>query len=378
MGSLLVLWLSGLALVQGDEQARVKFSARHALYNLSTTRGAMSAAQVGTTQVAFAGGNVPGQPKGSPLSTLVDIFDVHTKVWSVAHLPHGRGGDSTTGGWLDQVGLAFFGSGGGDSGSVDVFNPKNNSWAPSLPTSLVHEFTACAGTGQTVVCAGGQGHGDEKHDQKIAFATDVFVLFGNGSVTHDSTHQLSVARKKVSAAAQNDIIGFAMGYSDNEETKGYSNAFDLYNTTSGQWSSGVLPSGEARQYGTAVGCGGMLIFAGGQIGGGRSRAVDILDTKTGRWSNATLSEARSNLAAACASNRFALIAGGQIPPRSTVDVLDTSTGVWGTLDPLNFGRGWLVGAGVGNCAVFAGGGQGNESSVDEYCFDSLSSSDVFV
>jgi hypothetical protein len=44
-------------------------------------------------------------------------------------------------------------------------------------------------------------------------------------------------------------------------------------------------------------------------------------------------------------------------------------GVWGTLAPLNFGRGWLVGAGAMNCVVFgSGSGRGNASSVDEYCF----------
>merc|ERR1712217_232266 len=142
------------------------------------------------------------------------------------------------------------------------------------------------------------------------------------------------------------------------------------NTTSGTWTSGRLPSQVGRQYGTAVGCGGKLIFAGGQIAGGRSDAVDIFDVMHGAWTNSTLSVARSNLAAACAGNRFAVFAGGQIPRRATVDVYDTLTDSWGVLDDLNFGRGWLVGAGVDQCAVFASGGaQGNQSTVDAYCFD---------
>ena len=59
----------------------------------------------------------------------------------------------------------------------------------------------------------------------------------------------------------------------------------------------------------------------------------------------------------------------RMQPETTVDVFDTKMGVWGTLEPLNFGRGWLVGAGAGRCVVFASGaGRGNESSVDEYCF----------
>ena len=127
--------------------------------------------------------------------------------------------------------------------------------------------------------------------------------------------------------------------------------------------------------GTAVGCGGYLIFAGGQVGGGRSAAVDLYEVATGRWSNATLTVARSNLAAACAAGRFAVFAGGQIPGRATVDVLDTASGEWGTLADLNFGRGWLVGAGTATCAVFGSGPGGeNSSSVDAYCLTAATSS----
>jgi hypothetical protein len=178
------------------------------------------------------------------------------------------------------------------------------------------------------------------------------------------TPKLSVGRKKLSAASQGDIVIFAMGYSDEPATKGYSFAFDMYNLSSGKWSAGTLPSKQGRQYGTAVGCGGKIMFAGGQIGGGRSAVVDIFDVSGGRgWmAPANLSQARSNLAAACAADRYALFAGGQIPPRDDVDVYDTVSGQWSVLEALNFGRGWLVGAASHECAVFAGG------NADVYCF----------
>merc|ERR1712203_1036444 len=135
---------------------------------------------------------------------------------------------------------AFFGAGGGDSGSIDVLFLQNLSWAPSLRNTLVHEFTACAGIGRTIACAGGQGH--NKSDLEIPFATDLYVLQDDGSVLHDSNYRLSVGRKKLSAAAAGNMIGFAMGYSDVDETRGYSDAFDLFNTSSGEWFSGRLPS----------------------------------------------------------------------------------------------------------------------------------------
>ena len=353
----------------GAWASRPRMHAVHTLHNLSVPRGAMSAAQLGPSAVAFAGGAPSGSPKGSPPSDIVEILDVPTARWARAQLPHARAGSSTAGGWLSAVGCAFFGSGGGDSGTVDLLRSRDQVWLPSLKTALVHEFTACAGIGHTIVCAGGQGH--NKSDPAIPLATDVWNLDNSGHLlSHDSSHKLSVPRKKLSAAAAGDIIGFGMGYNDQlPKGRGYSAAFDFYNISNASWTSGTLPSGIGRQYGTAVGCGGYLLFGGGQIGG-RSAAVDIFDAVRGRFlPPSNLSVARSNLAAACAADRFAVFAGGQIPGRATVDVFDTKLGDWGTLDPLNFGRGWLVGAGVKNCVVFASGsGEGNVSTVDQYCF----------
>lgn len=355
--------------------SRPVLPAMHHVYNLSVPRGAMCAAAVGADCVAFAGGSPAGSVKGSPPSDDIEIFNVTSSQWlqlgSRFKLPHLRGGDSTTGGWLEDIGVAFFGAGGGDSGTVDLLRASDMEWLPSLNTTLVHEFTACAGTGRTIACGGGQGH--NKSDTRVPGGTDVWTLTPDGTLAaHDSSHTLAVPRKKLSAAAVGDAIIFGMGYDDAlPKGTGYSAAWEMLNTSTGEWSSGILPSGIARQYGTAVGCGGMIIFAGGQLGG-RSDAVDIFDVATHKWTNTTLTVARSNLAAACAANRYVVIAGGQIPGRTTVDVLDTKLGKWGTLAPLNFGRGWLVGAGVGECVVFgSGSGVGDESgaaSVDEYCF----------
>ena len=182
--------------------------------------------------------------------------------------------------------------------------------------------------------------------------------------------------------------------------------YDLYDTNTKTWSSGILPSKIGRQYGTAVGCGGFLIFAGGQVGGRRwvspgpngatwpSILEDFpyqrpdFDPRSAGWANPAyfvLAQRRCRhfrrgrgpvapsgqpdrpalqprgglrvaglqlltashplpTAVACdlyyrvgapyrltgsyhplagASDRFAVIAGGQIPGRATVDVLDT-------------------------------------------------------
>jgi len=350
----------------------------HASHNVSVSLGARVAAAVGTDGVAFFGGSFPNKK----LSTQVDLYNLTTKAWSILpKLPHGHAGSSTLGGYLSKVGISF--AYGGDN-TIDLLQTSSKTWLPNLQTKLTHEFSACAGNADTIVCAGGQG--SNKKDKDVPSATDVFVLGADGKATlHDTSYKLSVGRKKLSAAAAGDLIGFAMGYSDNRAhddfedaaddessrrrrrktpsgPKGYSAAFDVYNISSKTWSHGTLPSKVGRQYGTAVGCGGKLIWAGGQLGG-RSDTVDILDSKTGAWSTSNLTVARSNLGAACAGDRFALFGGGQIPARGTVDAFDTVTGTWSVLEDLTVPRGWVSGAGAGSCALFGGG-----ETVDIYCF----------
>jgi len=129
----------------------------------------------------------------------------------------------------------------------------------------------------------------------------------------------------------------------------------MLNATSGAWTSGVLPSKVGRQYGTAVGCGLLLIVGGGQVAGGRYGGFDAFNVRTKAWSSGKLNTSRSNLAAACLGGRYALFAGGQIPGRTTVDIVDTVTGAVDlAADPLHYGRGWLSSAQAGKCVAFGG------------------------
>ena len=343
----------------------------HTSLTLDSPLVARVAAAVREDAVAFAGG---GQTKDfSTAGVYVVNTTSGTWITLVDPLPHPHAGSTTLGGHLPDLSLSFF-SGDAPTGlptTVELLDTKSMRWLPSLNTRLTHEFSACGGIASTIVCAGGQGH--VKDDKEVPSATDVFLLGSDMSAEdHDTSYELSVARKKLSAASAGDVIGFALGFSDDASTKGYSDAYDLYNVATSTWSSGTVPSGEARQYGIAVGCGGKLIWAGGQVQGGRSGAVDILDARTGEWSNATLVYKRSNLAAACVGDRYAVFAGGQTPLTAAVECLDTATGEWSVLEDLSIPRGWLSGAGNGRCAVFAGGANknvGGGDTVDIYCIE---------
>ena len=139
-----------------------------------------------------------------------------------------------------------------------------------------------------------------------------------------------------------------------------------------------------------VGCGGMLLFGGGQQSGGRSAVVDIYNTLNGTWlAPARLNGSRSNLAGGCMAGRYAVFGGGQCTGKdkytveALVDVYDTVTNRWGLLPPLNFGRGKLAGAGSGGgsgggvggggqCVGFGGGHDkpAGKADLDVYCITS--------
>ncbi len=73
-------------------------------------------------------------------------------------------------------------------------------------------------------------------------------------------------------------------------TSGYSNVVDIYDASTGQWSTATLS--QAREYLAATTVGTKAIFAGGYSSSGYSNVVDIYDASTGQWSTATLSQAR--------------------------------------------------------------------------------------
>jgi hypothetical protein len=87
-------------------------------------------------------------------------------------------------------------------------------------------------------------------------------------------------------------------------------------------------------------------------------AVDLYNSTTGAWSTAQLSVARWWLAATSVGN-VAVFAGGFTSAENNansdaVDLYNITTGMWSTAR-LSLERGWLAAASVGNVAIFAGG-----------------------
>jgi len=347
----------------------------HSVYNLSERRIHAGAVAWGTDAIAVAGGKT-----AVGWSSAIDVLNLKTKAWTKLKLPQQRADQGGPAEGALPNGLAFFGGqiATGSDGSVAILDSSSSGkQVATAKLKVPRSILSCASSvaQPVIVCAGGQ---DKQNEQASLFATDVFNLKADGSLESvQSGANLRVGRKKLSGAAAGELMAFGMGYSDVNKTKGYCDAVDIYNVTSRSWTHTELPSGNTRKdgkrmYGTAVGCGGFIIFAGGQIGGGRSAAVDVLDSRTASWipSVGNLSVARSAVSSACASDRFALFGGGQIPLRDEVDVLDTASMQWLPTLKLNTPRSALAAAGNGDCAMFAGGLKqpNGTSDTDVFCF----------
>ncbi len=112
---------------------------------------------------------------------------------------------------------------------------------------------------------------------------------------------------------------------------------------------------QEREDAAATTVGNLAIFAGGEASTGPSNVVDIYNDSTGSWSSTTLSQSLLNMAATTVGN-LAIFAGG-----------DTSTGLSGAVYIYNAGTGkWsttalpqpvqlMAATTVGNLAIFAGG-----------------------
>ena len=93
---------------------------------------------------------------------------------------------------------------------------------------------------------------------------------------------------------------------------GYSNAVDIYDATSGRWTTASLSVARGGLAATSLPKQGFAMFAGGITGlGVYSNAVDIFDAKV--WTTAVLSKVRQNLDATSLPNQgLAIFAGGVV------------------------------------------------------------------
>lgn len=139
------------------------------------------------------------------------------------------------------------------------------------------------------------------------------------------------------------------------------NQVDLYNASTGVWSTATLSVGREQLVSANLGT-NLVIFAGGRTGTGISNVVEMYDRANGVWSSATLSVARADLASASLDSTDVIFAGGVDTGSAESNVVDRFNGfVWSTAT-LSAARRDLTGASVGPTRVLFAGGRAAGSS----------------
>jgi Galactose oxidase, central domain/Kelch motif len=243
------------------------------------------------------------------------------------------------------------------------------SYSGSTMLSESRASLAAAGAGNKILFAGGEIY-NVTYD--VSNRVDIYDV-SSGTWT---TAQLSEARNGLAGAAAGNKILFAGGYGHNGGVSSGSKTVDIYDVLSNTWTTAQLSEARGSLAGAAAG--NKILFAGGfSDTNGVSKTVDIYDVPSNTWSTAQLSEARQYLAAATAGNKI-FFAGGDsdlnlvynnvyLGVSKTVDIYDALANTWTTAQ-LSEARTSLAGAAAGNKVFFAGGlgNNGASKTVDIY------------
>jgi len=227
-------------------------------------------------------------------STSVEVYDSNTASWTlytpvltqpkILLAATGYAGTQAVfaGGLYDQAG-------GQTQATVDIYNSTSGGWTSSS-LCKPRSYLAATTVGEYAIFAGGSF--DRVNPTGVPDAT-VDIYNGATGEWTCNFNGLSIGRKSLAATSLSTKAFFAGGVDVN---LALSKVVDIYDTSTGLWSTGSLSV--AREMLSAASVGTQVLFAGG-LGAGNapSSVVDIYDTSTGLWSTASLSSARYDIAA---------------------------------------------------------------------------------
>jgi hypothetical protein len=166
-----------------------------------------------------------------------------------------------------------------------------------------------------------------------------------------TTATLSIPRHDLATTSSQNLVFFGGG----EDGPTVYDRVDIYNTLNGSWSTATLSQPRVGLAATSVG--NLVLFGGGYNSTGPSNVVDVFNMTNNKWTTATLSQARGFFAATSVNNRYALFAGGYTGSKqysNVVDIFDSLSGMWNTTT-LSQARCDLAATSLGNLAFFGGG-----------------------
>lgn len=282
--------------------------------NLSSKRTLGVALSIGN-KAYFAGGAQYDNNNTWSTSSIVDIYDTVSKIWTTASLSVGRA--ELSGGVTDNGYAVFAGgyAGGVVSNVVDIYNSNTDNWTTAtLPVARFGMSSVVVGN--KIYFAGGATNigGTTKTTRVDIFdpSTGVWTL-----------KNMSVARRYFPTVKVGNKLMFAGGQTDCFPCD-VSNVIDIYDTVLDSWTTSSLSV--ARELLSATTDGTIAVFAGGSSLATENNVVDIYDSGTDQWTSTTLSEARTNLSVAISGGKALFIGGNTSTTFSnTVDTFDFTT-----------------------------------------------------
>jgi hypothetical protein len=205
--------------------------------NLSDAR--LPSVAAAGTKIVFAGGtnrrddNCSGMWCNTLPSSAIDIYDVNTHSWSTAQLSQARQGMGAV-----SCGNKLFFAGGANFelyfnngivyDNVDIYDVSTNSWTVAHLSQPRTNLTAAA-LGNKVLFAGGTTDGGWSGSRSV----DIYDLSTNSW----ATAELSVPRYFINAFVDENKIYFMGG----EDWENYYSTVDIYDISTNSWSTSSSP-----------------------------------------------------------------------------------------------------------------------------------------
>ena len=221
--------------------------------HLSVPRMGLTAATAGN-KILFAGGF--GYPDGMSWGyfNTVDIYDNTNNSWSTTFLSQARMETSSA----TSGNKVYFAGGFNDnavSGTIDIYDASENTWSVS---SLLQPRMKMAGiaAGGKIFWAGGSNSSSSLHN-------NVEILDENSGI---SSSECFAPRSGLNGVRKNEHVVFFTG---NDGGDGYQ--FEIYDTVSGLWSTGIL--NQKVEDAAIISVNNVIYVGGGRIDGSLSNKL---------------------------------------------------------------------------------------------------------
>jgi hypothetical protein len=298
----------------------------HTTALLSEARQGFTVARVGD-DVIFAGGDVPNAASGGAvMSSAVDVYDARTGQWSAGRLSEPR--EYIKAFTVGSVALFVGGSTRpyviSSSRTVDVFDAATGAWTHRTLSRSPETMTIRV-VGTKVVFAGGSTINSQTgglEGVRLSDAVDVY----DSATGQWSSARLSVGREGSAALVVGSKLILAGGWTRSTDgTLVASDAVDIYDAASDTWSTARLS--QARGYATGVVSGSRAIFRDGAIPTAdgqetQSHVADVYDADTGTWTATTDDDPAVLHALWGQDGHTAAVSDGK------VELYDATTGQW--------------------------------------------------